>query len=78
MPFQKGIFFSHFHTVKLPSAISRYRKEVYRVLRVLEAALEGKRYIVGDKVTIADLGFVPWHSLIPVCTISQKMAEICR
>jgi glutathione S-transferase len=53
--------------VKLPSAISRYRKEVRRVLGVLNTALEGKKYLVGDKATIADLAFVPWHSIIPVC-----------
>jgi len=54
---------------KLPSVISRYRKEVRRVLgvQVLNTALGGKKYLVGDKVTIADLAFVPWHSVIPVC-----------
>lgn len=36
------------------------------MLGVLDAALEGKRFLVGDKVTIADLSFVPWHSIIPV------------
>jgi glutathione S-transferase len=54
------------HLEKLPSAISRYRNEVRRVLGVLNMALEGKKYLVGDKVTIADLSFVPWHSIIPV------------
>ena len=54
------------HLDKLPSVISRYRNEVRRVLSVLNTALEGKRYLVGDKVTIADLSFVPWHSIIPV------------
>ena len=38
-----------------------------RILGVLETALEGKKYLVGDKVTIADLSFVAWHSVIPVC-----------
>jgi glutathione S-transferase len=52
------------HLDKLPSIISRYRNEVRRVLGVLNTALEGKRYLVGDKVTIADLSFVPWHSII--------------
>jgi hypothetical protein len=62
-----GVWFSHVHLEKLPSAISRYRKEVRRVLGVLNTALEGKKYLVGDKITIADLAFVPWHSVIPVC-----------
>ena len=62
-----GVWFSHAHLEKLPSAISRYRKEVRRILGVLESALEGKRFLVGNKVTIADLSFVAWHSVIPVC-----------
>ena len=66
-----GTWFTHGHLEKLPSAISRYRKEVRRVLGVLEAALEGKRYLVGDKLTIADLSFIPWHSIIPVCLRAQ-------
>jgi glutathione S-transferase len=59
-------WFTHVHSSKLPSVISRYRNEIRRVLGVLNTALEGKRYLVGDKVTIADLSFVPWHSIIPV------------
>jgi glutathione S-transferase len=62
-----GVWFSHGHVEKLPSAISRYRKEVRRVLGVLNTALEGKKYLVGDKLTIADLAFAPWHNVIPVC-----------
>jgi glutathione S-transferase len=61
-----AIWFSYVHSSKLPSAISRYRNEIRRVLGVLNTALEGKSYLVGDKVTIADLSFVPWHSIIPV------------
>ncbi|PMD33584.1 glutathione S-transferase [Hyaloscypha variabilis F] len=63
--FGQGVWFTHAHLEKLPSAISRYRKEVRRILGVLDTALEGKRYLVGDKVTIADLSFVAWHSVIP-------------
>jgi glutathione S-transferase len=63
---ESGVWFSHGHLEKLPSAISRYRNEVRRVLGVLNTALEGKKYLVGDKVTIADLSFVPWHNVIPV------------
>ena len=40
-------------------SVSRYRKEVRLVLGVLQTVLERKQ-VVGDKVTIADLGFVPW------------------
>jgi glutathione S-transferase len=68
---EAGVWFSHMHLNKLPSVISRYRNEVRRVLGVLNTALAGKRYLVGDKVTIADLSFVPWHSIIPVCLVTS-------
>ena len=45
-----------------------------RILGVLDTALEGKRYLVGDKVTIADLSFVAWHSVIPVCISIQPVS----
>jgi len=71
---ETGVWFTHAHLERLPSAISRYRKEVRRILGVLDTALEGKRYLVGDKVTIADLSFVAWHSVIPVCISIQPVS----
>jgi glutathione S-transferase len=71
-----GVWFSHGHLEKLPSAISRYRKEVRRVLGVLDTALEGKKYLVRDKVSIADLSFVPWHNIIPVCLPTYLTSRI--
>jgi glutathione S-transferase len=38
--------------------IRRYQGEIVRVLARLEAALEGKEYLVGD-FSLADVGFVP-------------------
>jgi len=35
-------------------------KEIKRVTMVLNNALEGKEYLVGDKCTYADLSFVTW------------------
>jgi len=53
-----------FHEEKLPSAITRYQKEVKRVLGVLESVLKDKEWLVGGKCTIADLSFVPWNLLL--------------
>ena len=36
-----------------------------RVLSVLDKGLQGKEYLVGDKVTIADLAFVTWLLAVP-------------
>ena len=45
-----------FHPEKLESARLRYANEVKRVLGVLDRALEGRESLVGDKITVADLG----------------------
>jgi glutathione S-transferase len=50
------------HPEKVPSVIERYVKEVHRVLGVLNTALEGKTWLVGDKCTFADLAFMPWNT----------------
>lgn len=62
-----AMFFTLAHTAILPTVQRRYRAEIRRVIGVLDVALEGKQYLVGDKVTIADLAFVPWHVIAPVC-----------
>ncbi|CAL8576696.1 Transcriptional regulator ure2 [Xanthoria parietina] len=54
-------WFNVLHPEKLPSAIERYSNEVKRVLGVLEQALRGKQWLVGDKCTYADLAFVTWN-----------------
>ncbi|CAG8189052.1 unnamed protein product [Penicillium olsonii] len=48
-----------------PVAITRYVNEIKRVTGVLEKALEGRDWLVGDKCTFADLCFVPWQDLLP-------------
>jgi glutathione S-transferase len=35
--------------------------EVKRILGVLDGALEGKQWLVGDKMTFADLSFTVWN-----------------
>lgn len=50
----------------LPYAIDRYKNEVKRVTGVLERALEGRDWLVGDKYTYADVAFVPWQAPIPI------------
>lgn len=32
---------------------------------VLNAALEGKEYLVGNKCTYADLSFITWDAMVP-------------
>lgn len=51
---------------ELTSVLDRYGNEIRRLLGVINSHLKksGKPYLVGDKVTYADLAFVPWHWLI--------------
>jgi glutathione S-transferase len=49
----------------LTSAIDRYSNEVKRVTGVIDAHLkkQGTPYLVGDKVTYADLAWIPWQGM---------------
>lgn len=38
----------------------RYTKEAKRLLTVLDKQLEGKEYVIGDELTIADFAIMPW------------------
>ncbi|KAF3385826.1 Glutathione S-transferase 1 [Talaromyces pinophilus] len=60
---QAGWFVFRHHEY-LPSAISRYRQEIRRVIGVLDTALANKEYLVGNKCTIADLAFVTWDNAV--------------
>jgi glutathione S-transferase len=63
--FGQAGWFRHLHAEQLPSAIERYSGEVRRVLGVLDGALAAKpaggQWLVGDKMTFADMAFAPWN-----------------
>jgi glutathione S-transferase len=54
--FGQGYWFSFAHPEKVPSAIERYDKEIKRVVGVLDLALKGKQWLVGNKCTIGLFG----------------------
>ncbi|KAK7676802.1 hypothetical protein QCA50_007388 [Cerrena zonata] len=56
-------WFSARHPEKFPSAIERYRTETLRVFGVLESVLSKNEWLVGNKMTLADLSFIPWNYL---------------
>jgi len=45
--------------------VERFQKEIKRVVGVIDAHLKGKGtpYLIGDKVTYADLAWIPWFNL---------------
>ncbi|KAI4213977.1 MAG: hypothetical protein LQ351_003381 [Letrouitia transgressa] len=59
-------WFHVLHSEKVPSAINRYVDEARRVCGVLERCLQGKDWLVGDKISFADLAFVPWNDRLEV------------
>ena len=68
--FGQFVWFGKYHSEKIPSAIERYGKEIERVTMVIDSHLaarpEGSQHcLVGDKVTYADLAFVPWALGVP-------------
>jgi glutathione S-transferase len=58
----QATWFLRFHSEKLPSAITRYVTEIFRVISVLELGLSRNAtgWLVGDKCTYADLAFCTW------------------
>ena len=67
---------THENPIQIPSAIERYQKEIKRVVGVLDRHLEkhGTGYLVGDKLTFADLVFVPWNEQIKVAVPDWDIA----
>ncbi|KAG6001353.1 hypothetical protein E4U21_004429 [Claviceps maximensis] len=64
--FGQLVWFLRYSPDKIPAAVDRYSKEVERVTGVIDAHLRKNKtdYLVGDRVTYADLMFVPWAVLI--------------
>ena len=55
--------YGHFHVYapeQVPYAKDRYRREVLRLLGVLDRRLEGRAFVAGDEYSIADMAIHPW------------------
>ncbi|KAI0745446.1 glutathione S-transferase [Earliella scabrosa] len=59
--FGQAGYFLLFSPEKIPSVITRYQKEILRVLGVLDGVLSERRWLVGDKCSAADLSFITWN-----------------
>ena len=72
----QSVWFNKYHSEQLPSAIERYTKEANRVSGVLEGYLAQQEqehggsaggdgpWLVGNKLSYADLAFIPWQTII--------------
>jgi glutathione S-transferase len=62
--FGQAAHFTLLHPTRMPSTMERYNAEMRRILSVLDGALEGRMWLVGDKCTYADLSFALWNERI--------------
>jgi glutathione S-transferase len=62
--FGQAVWFTVFHAEKIQSAQDRYVKEIHRVSGVLNRALEGKDWLVGNKYSFADVSFLTWYEAV--------------
>ncbi|KAF9777541.1 glutathione S-transferase C-terminal-like protein [Thelephora terrestris] len=82
--FGQAAWFQRLHAEKIPSAIERYNNEIKRVFGVLDSVLSKQKYLVGDKVNIADLSFIPWNSgvvnssLVPDLDLEKDYPALAR
>ncbi|RKP00887.1 hypothetical protein CXG81DRAFT_12687 [Caulochytrium protostelioides] len=74
--------FLHYAPEKVPYGLKRYTAEVLRLYSVLEDRLATREYLVGDRLTIADVNAVPWVRSAPYSAISldgfPKVAAWCE
>jgi len=47
-----------------PYPVERYKNETIRILKVLDTRLEGRKYLVGEEYSIADMATFPWISCL--------------
>lgn len=62
--FGQAMWFSLFHAEKIQSAQDRYIHEIRRVSGVLDRALQGRDWLVGDRYSYADLAFLAWYESV--------------
>lgn len=49
-----------------PYPLKRYAEETRRLLKVVDTHLKGRRFLVGDEYSIADMAIVPWVRCLDV------------
>ncbi|KAJ5248819.1 hypothetical protein N7468_000270 [Penicillium chermesinum] len=59
--FGQAVWFKKYHSEQVQSAVDRYVKEIRRVSGVLDHVLADREYLVGGRLSYADLAFVPWY-----------------
>lgn len=85
----QSVWFQKYHSEKVHSAIERYVKEINRVTGVLEGHLAKQKgnvaesgetggdgpWLVGDRISYADLAFVPWQAMLDRIQFDPEVKE---
>lgn len=48
------------HVLKNEGSTKHFQALVKRTITTVDRALQGKEYLVGGKITLADIAFIPW------------------
>ena len=70
----QAVWFALIHPERVQSAVERYSREIERVRGVLNKHLEGRDWLVGDKITVADLSWVMWENVVELL-IGREMIK---
>ncbi|KAF7941445.1 hypothetical protein EAE99_001082 [Botrytis elliptica] len=62
--FGQAAWFLLYHSEPLESAKRRYAIETVRIISVIDKALDGCEWLVGNKCTYADLAYVAWNASV--------------
>ncbi|KAI1611908.1 glutathione S-transferase C-terminal-like protein [Exophiala viscosa] len=57
----QAFWFGYWHHEVLPSAYKRFVDENKRILAVLEKWLMERKWLVGEKMTVADVSYLSWY-----------------
>lgn len=60
--FGQAVWFKRYHPERVQSALDRYVQEIRRVSGVLDKILAGGDWLVGNRISYADLAFVSWYN----------------
>ena len=60
--FGQAIWFMRYHPERVQSALDRYVQEIRRVSGVLDRILSKQNWLVGEKLSYADLAFISWQN----------------
>lgn len=53
-------YFSRYANEKIPQAIERYQQITKHLYGILDKQLQGKKFMIGEEYTIADMAIYPW------------------